>query len=209
MKLKLYVLSAICISMMVGCSKTARDFENTREMIAGQVVEVEGPEDQYGWFPHLRLTYLGDEITEVYFDYVNGDSEKKSQSEEYNSTMQEKTGTSAELAMLDLRDQLLSKQNVEDIQIVAGATQTSKEFVEMAYTAIDNYQNGNTSANNYGEGDEVQLAISRAKGEAQPEASPESTSTGNETKYFNGGDGNPNSQVASSSGEAEGTGESS
>ncbi|OON91879.1 MAG: hypothetical protein ATN34_03770 [Epulopiscium sp. Nele67-Bin002] len=160
---KSYFICAMCISsvMLAGCSRTARDVVNMQKMVNGQVVEVEGPEDQYGWMPHLRLTYQDGIISEVYFDYINEDSEKKSQKAEYNSTMQEKTGTKVEDAMRDLRNQLLNTQNASEIKIVAGATQTSKEFAEMASKAMTNYNNGLTAANNYGEGDEIAAAVAR------------------------------------------------
>ncbi|OON99459.1 MAG: hypothetical protein ATN35_12445 [Epulopiscium sp. Nele67-Bin004] len=182
----LIMLSAVSIIILTGCTRTARDVENTREMLAGQVVEVEGPEDQYGWLPHLRLTFENNQVSEVYFDYINGDSEKKSQDEEYNSTMQEKTGMSAEDAMKTLRNQLVKVQDPGQIEIIAGATQTSKEFIEMATKAITNFQDGKHSANNYGEDSEVTAAVNRGLGIEEPKTSDNQSSS----KYFNGGDGN-------------------
>ncbi|ONI46321.1 hypothetical protein AN641_01760 [Candidatus Epulonipiscioides gigas] len=174
-------MMGIGIFVLTGCDKTARDVQNMREMVNGQVVEVEGSQDQYGYFPHLRLTFdENDKIQEVYFDYINSDAEKKSKDEEYNSNMQEKTGTDAEHAMIDLSEQLVNKQNLEDVEIIAGATQTSKEFIEMAAKAIENYKAGNTSHNNYGEGSEIIAAIQRGKGIVEE----------NTSKYVNGGDGN-------------------
>ncbi|OOB78730.1 MAG: hypothetical protein BEN19_08680 [Epulopiscium sp. Nuni2H_MBin003] len=192
---KIFLLT-ICISLLslTGCSKSARDVGNTQEMINGQVVEIEGPQDQYGYFPHMRLTFNDDQIQEVYFDYISDTAEKKSQDEEYNSTMQEKTGTSTELAMIDLRQQLLNKQDVEEIRIIAGATQTSKEFIEMAAKAIKSYEDGKTSANNYGAGNEALDAVNRGRG-----LQTTSTQSDEQSTYFNGGDGNSSSASSTSS----------
>ncbi len=184
-KKKLCAVGIVCL--LAGCSQTARDIENTNEMLAGRVVEVEGPEDQYGWIPHLRLTFSdNNNISEVYFDYINSDSEKKTQHAEYNATMKEKTGVDIEVAALDLRQQLMDKQSASDIQIIAGATQTSKEFIEMATKAITNFQDGKHSANNYGEDSEVTAAVKRGLGIEEPKTSDNQSSS----KYFNGGDGN-------------------
>ncbi|OON94014.1 MAG: hypothetical protein ATN32_08520 [Candidatus Epulonipiscium fishelsonii] len=162
--MKLFILFTT-LFLIVGCDKTTRDVKNTTEMREGQVVEIEGEADQYGWIPHLRLTFDNEDqtVSEVYFDYINSESEKKSQDDEYNATMQEKTGASAKFAMEDLREQLLNVQNVEEINIVAGATQTSKEFIEMTAKALQYYSEGKTSANNYGQGNEVIEAIERGR----------------------------------------------
>ncbi|OON95841.1 MAG: hypothetical protein ATN36_07235 [Epulopiscium sp. Nele67-Bin005] len=189
-------LGSLCIGLsLMGCSRTARDIENVQDMVQGQVIEVEGSEDQYGWIPHMRLTFTDDLITEVYFDYVNDESEKKSQDEEYNSTMQEKTGSSAKDAMQDLRSQLIAKQNVEDINVIAGATQTTTEFVQLADKAIEHHKNGNHSANNYGEGDHIKTALQQNdetdKSQQESQSGEEASSKSQEDeKYFNGGDGN-------------------
>lgn len=179
-------MGIISLANLTACSRTAKDDENVAEMQNGQVVEIEGPQDQYGWFPHMRLTFDGEVLSEVYFDYVDDSSAKKSQDEEYNATMQEKTGMSAKDAMETLRKNLLETQSPEKVDIVTGATQTSTEFIEMAKQAFDNYQNGKTSANNYGEPkDENKNNEQQSK-----EGSEQSV-------YTTGGDGNPNSQGSS------------
>lgn len=47
--------------LLTGCS---RDDQGKVDAAAnGQVVELEGQQDQYGWFPHMRLTFNGDILT--------------------------------------------------------------------------------------------------------------------------------------------------
>ncbi|MEG0388814.1 MAG: hypothetical protein RR582_10835, partial [Niameybacter sp.] len=86
--------------MLTGCNQDKEKVDAAQE---GQVVEIEGKQDQYGWFPHMRLTFAGDTLTEVYFDYVDDNGAKKSDDDEYNSTMKEKTGVSGKEAMEMLR----------------------------------------------------------------------------------------------------------
>ncbi|ONI38037.1 hypothetical protein AN639_08490 [Candidatus Epulonipiscium fishelsonii] len=163
--MKLFMVLCATLVLFTGCDKTTRDVKNTNEMREGQVVEIEGEADQYGWIPHLRLTFDNEDktVSEVYFDYINDESEKKSQDDEYNATMQEKTGTSAKFAMENLREQLLNVQRAEDLNVVTGATQTSKEFVEMSAKALQYYAEGKTSANNYGQGNDITEAVERGK----------------------------------------------
>ncbi len=164
---------------MSGCSSEAVNDDKVGNAQAGEVVELEGQEDQYGWFPHMRLTFDGDVLTEVYFDYVDDAGAKKSQDEEYNGTMKEKTGIGVKEAMTILREQLLDTQSPDTVDIVTGATQTSTEFISMAKQAFEQYQDGENSANNYGEGDPTDNEDDKQTDE-------------NGVTYENGGDGSPN-----------------
>lgn len=224
-------LGVILLAMIVGsstlltaCSRTTRDDANIAEMENGQVVEIEGPQDQYGWFPHLRLTFDGEELTQVYFDYVDDEAAKKSQDEEYNSTMQEKTGMSAKEAMETLRANLLETQDPAQVDIVAGASQTSTEFIELAKQGFEKYFAGKTSANNYGEDNSQLGVVDPSKESGSKDSKDKAGNTGNTgegsqagstgdtgstsgkggsessgkadpvSPYTTGGDGNPNSQ---------------
>lgn len=212
-------LGMILLALVVGssglltaCSRTTRDDANVAEMENGQVVEMEGPQDQYGWFPHVRLTFDGDVLKQVYFDYIDDEAAKKSQDEEYNSTMQEKTGMSAKEAMEILRTNLLETQDPAQVDIVAGASQTSTEFIELTKQGFEKYFAGKTSANNYGEpakeskSQESKNTTSNMGQEAQAGATGDTGSTADAggtsasgksdpvSPYTTGGDGNPNSQ---------------
>ncbi|MEG0325609.1 MAG: hypothetical protein RR618_03675 [Cellulosilyticaceae bacterium] len=221
-------LGIILLTLVVGssglltaCSRTARDDANVAEMENGQVVEMEGPQDQYGWFPHIRLTFDGDVLTQVYFDYIDDEAAKKSQDEEYNSTMQEKTGMSAKEAMEKLRADLLETQDPAQVDIVAGASQTSAEFIELAKQGFEKYFAGKTSANNYGEpakeskSQESKDTTGNTGQEAQAGATGDTGSTTGEggtsksdpiSPYTTGGDGNPNSQSGGNSSQSSSSG---
>lgn len=175
--------------MLIGCSRD--DQGKVDAATEGQVVELEGQQDQYGWFPHMRLTFNGDTLTEVYFDYIDDNGAKKSDDEEYNSTMKEKTGVSAKESQEMLRQNLIAVQNPMAVDIVTGATQTSTEFISMADQAYKQYFNGEVSANNYGNGDPT--TTTDDKGVTDDKTKSAQPQGENAPTYDNGGDGSPNS----------------
>lgn len=129
-------------AILSGCSKKEEANKDQLNAELGNVSEAQGTKDDYGWVPQLRLTFEGDKITEVYYDYLNEKSEKKSEAGDYNKNMKEKTGVSAKEAMEKLREDLINKQNPDEVSTVTGATQTSDEFKALAKQAYDNYKNG-------------------------------------------------------------------
>nr|WP_307989903.1 hypothetical protein [uncultured Niameybacter sp.] len=192
--------------MLTGCG--SKDEEKVQNAQDGQVVELEGESDQYGWFPHMRLTFSGDTLTEVYFDYVDDAGAKKSDDDEYNSSMKEKTGVSGKEAMEALRQNLIAVQNPMAVDIVTGATQTSEEFIAMADQGFKQYFNDEVSANNYGNGDPTTTTDDKGTvGEANKEKQAGTGTTGeNAPTYDNGGDGSPNNPENSGNAESTGTG---
>lgn len=185
------MLAGMSLSVMLtGCG--SKDDEKVQNAQDGQVVELEGESDQYGWFPHMRLTFSGDTLTEVYFDYVDDAGAKKSDDDEYNSSMKEKTGVSGKEAMEMLRQNLIAVQNPMAVDIVTGATQTSEEFISMADQGFKQYFNDEVSSNNYGNGDPTTTTDDKATEDGA-----------NAPTYDNGGDGSPNN--TENSGNAEGT----
>lgn len=189
-KMKKLVVFLLTLSMasgfvLTGCSTDSKNEEKVEKAAAGQVVELEGQQDQYGWFPHMRLTFDGNVLTEVYFDYIDDSGAKKSQDEEYNSTMKEKTGVSAKDALEELRQNLMDVQDPTKVDAVTGATQTSTEFITMAKQGYDQYFNGENSANNYGKGDPTTA-------EDDSNTNKASDNDGTDSTYNNGGDGSPN-----------------
>ncbi|MGL4739089.1 MAG: FMN-binding protein [Cellulosilyticaceae bacterium] len=181
----------IATTLLSGCSQSQKDKENIGDAQAGNVVEIEGAADQYGWMPQMRLTFDGDTLTEVYFEYINGEAAKKSQDEEYNANMESKTGMSVKDAMEILRKQLIEKQSPDAVEVVTGATQTSTEFIDMAKECYDHYKKGETSANNYGLTKEQEKAQKQGGGAT---STGEDQSQGGGTSYSTGGDANSNQQ---------------
>ena len=183
------MVSLGCVMLLTGCGRDDQD--KVDSAADGQVVELEGQQDQYGWFPHMRLTFDGDTLTEVYFEYIDDNGAKKSDDEEYNSTMKEKTGVSAKEAQEMLRQNLIAVQNPTAVDIVTGATQTSTEFIAMADQAYKQYFNGEVSANNYGNGDPTTTTDDQGITDDK-QAQEQKPQDENAPTYDNGGDGSPN-----------------
>lgn len=141
------LLSAVGFTaLFTGCGKNTD--KNVSEAVAGNVSEAQGTEDEYGWIPQMRLTFDGNTITEVYFDYINGETNKKSEDSTYIDNMKDKTGVGVDEAMKKLSEQLLATQDPNQVDVVTGATQTSDEFMALAKQAYDNYIKGNNINNN-------------------------------------------------------------
>lgn len=191
----------ITTTLLSGCSQSQKDKENIADAQAGNVVEVEGAADQYGWMPQMRLTFDGETLTEVYFEYINGEASKKSQDEEYNANMESKTGISVKDAMEILRQQLIEKQSPDAVEVVTGATQTSTEFIDMAKECYDHYQKGETSSNNYGLTQEEEAAQKQG---GEGTTSDEGGDQENGTSYSTGGDANTNQQPDSGAAPSQG-----
>lgn len=114
------------------------DAEEDAEAEEANVVTVDsGDFDENGWKAVLDVTFDGDEIVAVNYDYVNEDGELKSEDEEYNTMMEEKSGVSAVDAMKALAEDLVAKQDPDAVDVVTGATGTSEGFVTLAKQAIE------------------------------------------------------------------------
>jgi major membrane immunogen (membrane-anchored lipoprotein) len=132
-------------SLFSGCARNAKESVDNAE--AGNVSEAHGVQDDYGWTPQIRLTFDGDLITEIYFDYINSEANKKSEDSTYIDNMKDKTGIGVDEAMQLLSEQLLLTQDPDKIDVVTGATQTSHNFIALAKQAYENYQNDKNQNN--------------------------------------------------------------
>lgn len=101
------------------------------------VVTVESDFDERGWKQVLEVTFDGDKIVDAKFDYINKDGQLKSEDEEYNKNMKEKSGVSAAEAVVQLAEDLVAKQDPDAVDVVTGATGTSEGFKELAKQAVE------------------------------------------------------------------------
>ncbi|UPQ85279.1 FMN-binding protein [Ignavigranum ruoffiae] len=99
-----------------------------------------GEVDEHGWSPMMTMVVKDGKITEVTYDYENAEGKLKSEDEEYNKNMEDKTGVSAAEAMEELSAALVEKQKVEEVDVVSGATSTSEEFMNLAKQLIKESQ---------------------------------------------------------------------
>ncbi|MGV3322116.1 FMN-binding protein [Streptococcus hyovaginalis] len=100
--------------------------------------------DSRGWKVVHTITVADGKITESDFGYENEAGEKKADDEEYNKNMKDKSGVSSKEATEKLNQELVDKQNVDDVEVVSGATSTSSNFELSTKALIKAAQDGNT-----------------------------------------------------------------
>lgn len=138
------IACSLVATLLVGCgskapAETPAPAETQTEAPAdgAKTVTVESEFDERGWKQVLDVTFDGDKITDVKFDYVNKDGKLKSEDEEYNKNMKEKSGVSAAEAAAKLAADLVEKQDPDAVDVVTGATSTSEGFKELAKQAVE------------------------------------------------------------------------
>lgn len=99
--------------------------------------------DERGWkFVH-EITIADGKITASTADYEDKDGKLKSEDEEYNKNMKEKSGVSSAEATDKLDEALLAAQNA-DVEVVSGATHTSENFKKSTEALLKAAEEGNT-----------------------------------------------------------------
>ena len=102
--------------------------------------------DEHGWTEYVVVTVSGGKFTAVEFDAFNENGDKKTEDEEYKEAY---TGAGYQTYPADytqkLEDSLLKKQNPDDVDMVAGATNSSTSFKELVKALESNMKKGDTS----------------------------------------------------------------
>jgi len=133
------VAFVIIATMFVGCVSTSaakKDGTYRAEFSAA---------DDHGWTEYVEITVAGDKITNVVYDSLN-DGKKKSEDKDYEKTMKNVSGGKTWPADFysKLTAQLLEKQNIDEVDTVAGATTSSDDFKTLVKSLSKNMQNGKT-----------------------------------------------------------------
>lgn len=102
--------------------------------------------DEHGWKAFAEVTVKEGKIEAVVFDYTNEAGDLKTADEEYNKNMEEKAGTSVAKAAEELAAQLVEKQNVEEVEVVTGATSSTEDFKAVVTAALEASKEGATEA---------------------------------------------------------------
>jgi len=91
--------------------------------------------DAHGYKAEISVTYEEGKIVKVLYNDTNKDGAKKREDAKYNEAFKKTSGLSADEASAALEQQLIDKQNAADIEVVSGATDTSKRFKILAEEA--------------------------------------------------------------------------
>lgn len=99
--------------------------------------EAEGETDERGWTPFIEITVTNGKITEAIYDEKEDDGDLKSKDDDYNKNWKEKSGVSAKEAYSTLAQDLIKKQDPDQVETVTGATSASEKFVNLAKKALN------------------------------------------------------------------------
>lgn len=107
-------------------------------------------EASHGWTDYVEITVKNGKFDTVVYDAKNDAGDKKSQDEDYKKSMMEgnKNAGKPETYPADyskkLADSLLEKQDINQVDAVAGATSSSKNFKAMVEALKSNMSKGKT-----------------------------------------------------------------
>ncbi|WP_069650687.1 FMN-binding protein [Caloranaerobacter ferrireducens] len=93
--------------------------------------------DKYGWKAEISITYEDGKIVDVVFNEVNKEGQNKNEDKEYAEKMKEASGITPEDVKIKLEKELISKQDVDKVDVVTGATYTSERFKKLAKKAMN------------------------------------------------------------------------
>lgn len=136
---------------LVACGKAA-DTAKPAETTAAEATSVwkdgtysaSSDFDERGWKVVQTITIKDGKITESTFGYEDKDGKKKADNEEYNKSMKEKSGVSSKEATEKLNAELVETQNLDDVEVVTGATHSSQNFVTSTKALLAAAEEGKT-----------------------------------------------------------------
>jgi major membrane immunogen (membrane-anchored lipoprotein) len=98
------------------------------------------PDDE-GWRGVVEIVVDGGEIKRVmYEEYDEGDN-PKSASVDYNAMWKADAGINAEEAFPQYEEDLIEKQNIEEVDVITGATKTHEKFTQAVKNALEEESN--------------------------------------------------------------------
>lgn len=101
--------------------------------------------DGHGWKPFLEIKIKKGKIKNAKYDFINAEGMLKSKNKEYEKLMKKITnGMYPKKYMKKLKSSLLDKQN-SDVDIIAGATHSSKTFKILSKTILNKAEKGDLS----------------------------------------------------------------
>ncbi len=124
---KIYFLAVVILSLLlIGCSGSGEPVEDGIYRIELETVDVRGYKD------FIEFQFTNGQLSSMKADAVEPTSGSfKSSDTELKADMQETTGTYPEKVYKDLVNQYIEKQSASQIDIIAGATTSSENFISL------------------------------------------------------------------------------
>lgn len=136
-KILIFTVAALfCLTLLAGCKSNAAFVDGTYR------AEYDAA-DGYGYTQYLVVTVENNTVTSIEFDALADDGTRKSKDQDYADQMEAVQGTYPQKYTTDLVNQYLASQDIGQVDTVAGATISSKEFKQLFGALEQNMQNGN------------------------------------------------------------------
>jgi major membrane immunogen (membrane-anchored lipoprotein) len=103
---------------------------------------VEAENASWGWKPFTYMVVENGEIVEIKHDRKNKAGKNATEDLKYNKSMSEKKGLGIKDAVQKLEKEFMKSKDIEQVDSVAGATSTSKEFKVMVKFLMDKAETG-------------------------------------------------------------------
>ena len=131
MKKTFSFISILTVSMalIVGCSSEKTTYEDG-------VYSKESAFDERGWKSTLTLTVENGKIKEVDYDEVDNEGASKTTDAEYAKAMKDEEGVTPKEAFEKLEKELISSQDIDEVDAVSGATTSSEVFKKLTKDAL-------------------------------------------------------------------------
>ena len=133
--LAIFVSAFLAMFMFTGCSGSMKDGTYRAEY---------KDFDDHGWKDYVTITVSDGKITEVDYDAVNDNGDKKSADEAYREQMEPISNTYPAKFYKELEDQLVDEQDLKKVDAVAGATNSSNDFKILGMEAMKAAKSGQT-----------------------------------------------------------------
>lgn len=93
--------------------------------------------DERGWKSAIEIIVKDGKISSVDYDEYNEEGGRKSEDQEYSDSMKAVSGTAPAEAYQLLEDALVKRQNIDEVELVSGATGSSETFKALAKEALN------------------------------------------------------------------------
>ncbi len=128
--LVLGLVLVLVLTMAVGCSSDKAKYKDG-------TYTAESEFDSNGYKSVIEIVVSGGKITSVDYDEYNEAGDRKSEDAEYAEMMKGVSGTTPAEAYELLEKALVSKQNVDDVDLVSGATSSAETFKALVKEALN------------------------------------------------------------------------
>ncbi len=119
---------------------------NTAALQDGEYSLAEKSIGSTGWKVVMDITVDGGKITAADYNYLNAEDQLKTDDDEYQELMTEKSGTGPQDYIPALNENLIATQDPAEVDIVTGATHSAEVFKLYAAQLVNAAQKGETES---------------------------------------------------------------